>query len=307
MLTLTQNIVGGWTHAPDRRVSPLSIGPRRRTARLGTADAKANLVRTQTESLLLHLLLPSLVPFISACGDDDEQPAPFPLVVSSNANPGPDVVRLDEVNLEQPGIVAIVQEVDLLPTDPPIGLRALPRGRTADIDVALERKVLDGERLFARLHVDANQNGAYDWIRGGAHDPILLIDGQPVVLGFTVTSSLALEPSILVDNQTLAATDPTIVLKSVVTSSPGFAVIRPEVSTSTTPLGLALVQSGLTPLLEVELSPQASPPAEGDRIEAALYIDTDEDGSFDPAQDAPALVDGEPVKGAFDIQSSPPR
>lgn len=242
------------------------------------------------------------------CGDDDPPPQIEnpDLVVSNQSPPAPDVVTIDRVYAEMTGFLAIVQAVDGAAGAAPIGIRQVAPGEALDLEVALERPTISNEVLYARLHIDSNDNQELDWTPNGTLDPIVQVDGERLEKSFTITSTLPLMPSILVDDQPISTSSTgadQLVVKSAVTSTIGFVVIRDQVSISDpTVYGVEPLAVGLSAMLPVALTATTTPPAEA--LEAILYRDANGDGSFDAAVDQPLLVDGDTVRALFELQAT---
>ncbi len=238
---------------------------------------------------------------VTACGDDDSPPLPRSAITVVNQTPTTtDVVRIDEVLTQADGFIAIVQRVDGGPSDPTIGLAPITATVTTDLDVALERPVVGGETLYARLHVDSDEDGNYEWTPDGDVDPIVKYAGSDVIVAFTITSTtLPIAPSILVDDQDLANT---VTIKSAVTSTAGFVVVREDTTSDPLVYGVQAIEAGLNPVIAVALTATTAAPVANDSLEAIVIRDEDQDGEYDPAIDMPVMSDGEPVSTTFTVR-----
>lgn len=130
--------------------------------------------------------------------DDDEVITPsFQVTVEGSAVPTGTVaasdqtldaataVEIDEVVSSGPGILVIHESnADGDSFAGIIGSAAVPAGTSADVEVTLDRDAVDGETLWAMLHVDAAGNGVYD---ADVDGPVLEEDGDVVVTAFVVT------------------------------------------------------------------------------------------------------------------------
>ncbi len=256
----------------------------------------------QTKRALM--IMGSALALVSACGDDDDDgPIPALSVSDQSASGAGDVVTIQTLTSTEAGFVVIVQAVDDQPTAPAIGVRAIDAGDHTDVEIALERPAVDGESLYARLHVDANGNGVYEWTPGEALDPIVAVDGDDVKAEFTVTSTQPTIPVVLADDQpvTVDGNDKLLIVKSAITSTTGFVLIKAKPAGSETmSVGFAPLEAGLNAMVEVTVSSTTAPTA-GTALEASLVVDTDGDGEYDPAVDEALIVDGEPVSVDFMI------
>ena len=241
---------------------------------------------------------------VSACGDDDElTPA---LAVIDQTPAAVDVVTIESVTATEDGFVVIVQSVNDAASTPAIGVRAVTRGEQSNLTVALERPVVNNESLYARLHVDSDGDGNYEWVSGGSVDPIETVDGVNVQAEFSVTSTQPITPTVLADDQPLGESggDNVLFVKSAVTSSAGFVLIQDQVTTSTlTVYGFASIAAGLNAVIEVALT---ETPTAGDALEAAIHVDVNQNGTFEPEIDTPLMVDGDRVRSGFMLLETQP-
>ncbi len=242
------------------------------------------------------------------CSDDDAEPIRAELSVADQSPEIADVVVIDRVAAPNDGFIAIVQSVNGQPSAPVIGLRDIDAGETSSVAVALERAVVDGESLYARLHADSDGDGEYEWTPSGTIDPIVVEDGAAVEAEFTVTSSRAVAPTVLADDQPIVTTggEDTLTVKSVVTSTTGFVVIRTGVTISNTVFyGSEPITLGLNAMVPVTLTANESP-APDDVVEAVIHLDSDDDGVFDETVDEPFLLDGDRITAEFTIEAAAP-
>lgn len=100
-------------------------------------------------------------------------------------------VTVASVTAEQAGFIVIHRANAagnglLVPSS--VGHTAVSVGANTDVQVTLEESVRDGDKLFAMLHVDSNNNGVYEFGPGSTDvDTPVTVNGNVVVKPFTVT------------------------------------------------------------------------------------------------------------------------
>jgi hypothetical protein len=90
------------------------------------------------------------------------------------------VVTVESVELLEDGFL-VIREDDAGSAGEAIGHTSVAAGSHTDVEVALERFAIDGERLYATLHVDDPADGDYDYDVDPSRDPPATDAGGDVV------------------------------------------------------------------------------------------------------------------------------
>ena len=183
-----------------------------------------------------------------------------------------------------------------------IGSAAVAEGVNTNVTVTLDRDAVDGETLYAMLHIDANDDGgAYDPPNDTPH---VNTDGELLTPTFIVTVLPVVEPTVTVVDQIADPAD-IVVIAEVSAVGPGFIVIHEDDDGSTgDAIGNAPVADGTHTDVVVELDRDI---VDGETLYAMFHIDaTDDAGIYDPASDTPYLTAGaELVNPEFDVTRPP--
>ncbi|MFT7579297.1 MAG: hypothetical protein ACI9MR_000961 [Myxococcota bacterium] len=178
-----------------------------------------------------------------------------------------------------------------------VGHALLGTGANNDVLVTLTRDAVDGETLFAMLHVDLGEAGTYEF--PGVDVPAKDAEGNVIIVGFEVT--VPKDYGVVdVDNQTV---DPIneVVVDSVVSVGPGFIVIHEEDAGSPGPvLGNTAVSNGSNSDVKVTLSRDLT---NGETLYAMLHVDLGTVGTYEfPGTDVPAIDEADKaIAPSFDV------
>lgn len=140
-----------------------------------------------TQTLLALLAVAGL----SACDGDDGTPieALEPLVVVAGQTLiDPAQVVISQVDVPADGWLAIHEDTGAGSFDGPIGFAAVRAGSNHDLTVTLSRDAVDGETLYAMLHVEAGEIGAFEF--PGPDVPWFADGGAPIAPSFEVSVPL---------------------------------------------------------------------------------------------------------------------
>lgn len=223
-------------------------------------------------------------------------------------------ITLDRVELEQDGFV-VVHATDTagdVVLTPPLGLTYLEAGEHMDVAVELDTDLLDEygygagpKAVVPMLHVDANEDGAYQFPDGG--DVPVMADGgalvSPLELSMpemgrasVATGSGALE----VDGDGVFVTLPSVTL-----TQPGFVVLH-AANDDGSLRGLPVLgasealPAGTSDDVMVRIEPDQAPLV-GDDVFAMVHVD-DGDGAYRfPQSDAPFAQDGDVLVEPFTL------
>ncbi len=160
-----------------------------------------------------------------------------------------------------------------------VGLSApLPPGTHTNITVNLGRNAVDGERLYARLHMDGNNNRLFEYPNVALDGPILDPQGQEIAPSFTVTVNPFDEITI---NSQLANAPTSVVVNQVTNTANSFVAIYGDDGNDNIgpQLGVsALLPTGTHTDITVTL---AQPVAHGQVLFARLHGDANNNGTFE--------------------------
>jgi hypothetical protein len=149
------------------------------------------------------------------------------------------------------------------------------------------------DTLVAMLHVDAGEVGTYEF--PGADEPLSNANG-PVMSQFTINHQFAL-PEIDVTNQTIAE-DGRLLIDSVNSMTAGWVLVyADEAGSLGSLLGLARVEAGLNEAVAVQIPWREATT----QLHALLVADNGRPSLYDPDEDLPILVSGNPVMASFEV------
>ena len=220
-------------------------------------------------------------------------PTPIqPAVTVSDQDLGEDGrLLVDSVQLPEPGWLVIhawreeaVAEV--------LGQTAVSGPTESNIEVQID-PLQATDTLVAMLHQDAGEVGTYEF--PGADEPLSTANG-PVMSQFTISHQFAL-PEIVVRNQIITE-DGRLVIESVNAMAAGWLLIyRDEAGVPGSLLGLARVEEGLNEAVSAQIPWREATT----QLHALLAADNGRPHLYDPEEDLPILVSGNPVSASFEI------
>ncbi len=178
-----------------------------------------------------------------------------------------------------------------------IGQTSVERGTFSNVSVSLDRKIENGETLYAMLHEDTGMEGEYEFdpSQQDSPDPPLTVGGDVVVKGFTVYRQ-----SVSVSAQDLQ--DPsTVEVDRVRSAQKGWIVIHEEEGGSFGPvIGHAAVSEGTNAQVSVNLDRDAT---DSETLYAMLHSEAGGGSDmYDGVQtDPPVKVEGDIVVKSFTV------
>ncbi|MEZ4268869.1 MAG: hypothetical protein R3F39_21140, partial [Myxococcota bacterium] len=181
-----------------------------------------------------------------------------------------------------------------------IGNAAVPAGSSSDVVVGLGRQAVEGETLYAMLHIDAGVADVYEF--PGPDAPAKDAAGAVVVEPFTVTLLQRLEVS---TNSFFLPTDPINVatVDHVVMKAQGFVVIHEDDGAGSfgAVIGYAQVPSGSTTAVKVTLDRDL---VAAEVLWPMLHVDLGAPGVYEfPGADVPATDEtGAVLVKSFDVE-----
>jgi plastocyanin len=208
-------------------------------------------------------------------------------------------VTIAEVISDGPGWLVIRARTDGEP-GPILGYSPVAGGTNADVTVEIDT-VKATETLYAMLHIDAGEVGAWEFPNGP--DTPATVAEQLVTPAFVVTGGLAgaekpIVPRVTVADQEIV--EDSVKIAEVVSSGPGWLVIHAQADGKPGPiLGYSAVGSGTN--AEVAVAIDASSATE--TLYAMLHTDAGEIGvwEFPNGSDTPVMVDEQVVSPAFKL------
>lgn len=220
-------------------------------------------------------------------------------------------ITLDSVNMLVDGFVVVHaydSEGELVLT-PPLGLAHVMAGNHENVMIHLDLQGLadngygaEAKNVLPMLHVDANNNGIYEFPNGG--DIPIMLNGEMVVTNLAVT----IPPSLISYNQTHVSG--VINIDTVNAQQDGFVVIhafdQEDALVLTPPLGLSPVKAGMNRHVTVELDSELLAQYGYDmpkNILPMLHIDANNNGvyEFPEGPDTPVMLDGEMVVNTIEV------
>jgi hypothetical protein len=227
---------------------------------------------------------------LGGCGGSNSttpQPDASISAQEQTANPANHVVVTEVVALSAGWLV--IHESDGATFGPVIGHAAAPKGTSHNLAVTLSRDVIEGETLYAMLHVDAGQAGVFEF--PGVDVPATDRSNDIVMRAFVVHLPGVITASITAANQTLSQLSTVVTVSAATSDGPGWAVIHESVSGAPGAiLGHAHLNSGPSANVVVTLD---RPAVGGEELIAMLHVDAGAVGTFEfPGVDIPA-VDGQ--------------
>jgi hypothetical protein len=213
-----------------------------------------------------------------------------------DANPL-NTVRIAQVVYDSAGWV-VVQADNSGQPGAVLGHAAVSAGVRPDVAVTLSRDVVNGERLWATLHVDAGTMGTFEF--PGVDMPAVAAGGQPARSSFVISLRDNVVEAL---SQSPGEVTTLILVERVFARQDAFVVAR-LADMNGEPgeiLGAMLVSAGLHESFEL---PTERPMRDGDEIILTLHADSPADGQFthraNAAQDPPLnTLSGMPARSGI--------
>ncbi|MEZ4269608.1 MAG: hypothetical protein R3F39_24885, partial [Myxococcota bacterium] len=254
---------------------------------------------TITSKLLRGLrLLPvalALTVVAAGCADDDgtnvADTVPS-VVVSDQTLASPRAVVVDKVESPVKGWIVIHEDNGAGAFGGVIGFAQIAAGSNADVSVTLDRDALNGEALYAMLHVEAGETDVYEF--PGPDVPATTASGDVIAPAFTVLGGgvgPAVVPAVSVVDQKVSPKN-SVVVAEVTSSGPGFIVIHEDDGAGSfgAVIGHTAVVNGVNADVRVTLSRDA---VNGETLYAMLHTDAGTVGTYEfPGPDAPVTDAG---------------
>jgi hypothetical protein len=246
---------------------------------------------------------PDADPDVGPDAEPDADPTPTVSILADDqflAAADSNTVWINTVNSEGPGWAVVHETEGDGSTGAIIGHAAVSDGESTDVEVTLDRDVVDGETLVAMLHVDEGTEG--DFEPDGDDGPALDDNDDPVVDDFVVTLP-KVEPAA---TQTLSDLSTVITIDSVLAKGDSWIVIHEnECANFGAVIGHAAVSDGQNDDVEVTLE---RPATADEDLCAMLHIEDPADGEYtfgdDPSEDPPAALadSGDVIMETFNVQ-----
>jgi hypothetical protein len=253
------------------------------------------------KSVAIPLMGLALVALIAGCSSSNDNGGGYgmPQVTQSIAasdqtdNPTNRVI-VTQVKSASAGWV-VIHEANGSTFGDAIGHVAVPSGTSTNVAVTLDREIVDGETLYAVLHDDLGQAGAFEF--PGSDVPATQ-GGQVIKDSFVVHLQGTVQPSIVANAQTLNSLSTQVLVASAVSDGPGWATIHEQTGgTVGADIGHALLSSGTNQNITVTLN---RPAIDGEMLYAMLHTDLGTVGTYEfPGVDAPVSVSGDIVMTPF--------
>lgn len=245
----------------------------------------------------------SEVPTVSDDTDEGPEAEPEPeeeveesmitnaVVVEDQALGSDNTVTVSSVTSDTGGWIVIHAQAEGNP-GPVVGNAAVTAGENSQVVVEIDLMAAT-EILYAMLHIDAGNEGAYEF--PGDDVPATDAEGNVVTPSFSLTYPNA----VAVEDQELSESG-TVVVKEVLSAGPGWLVIHAQADGNPGPvLGAAPVNTGFNSDVTVEIDAAAAT----EILYAMLHVDAGSEGVYEfPGDDVPATDDeGNIVTPSFAI------
>ncbi|MCB9729608.1 MAG: hypothetical protein H6746_14160 [Deltaproteobacteria bacterium] len=227
---------------------------------------------------------------LSACDDGgtkvgDTLPS---VVVSDQSLLTPRAVVVDSVATPVDGWIVIHEDDGSGAFGDVIGYAPVAAGTSVDVGVTLDRDAVNGETLYAMLHIDGGEIGTYEF--PGSDVPATTASGDIIAPAFEVLDGGAgpVVPSVTVVDQAVSPAN-SVVVAQVVSDGPGFIVIHEDDGSGSfgAVIGHAAVVSGANLDVRVTLERDAS---NGETLYAMLHTDAGTVGTYEfPGPDGPVM------------------
>jgi|GEM_PF-412528 hypothetical protein len=206
------------------------------------------------------------------------------------------VVTIAQVDATAAGYI-VIHEADAdgnLVVEPAIGVAAVSVGGNTDVEVTLDRPVIDGETLFAMLHSEDNGNTTYDG--PGVDAPVTNSNDEVITPAFTVGAGASV-PFVTVQDQ-LADPANEVIVDQVLYDADGWIVIHEDNGNAPgAVIGKAALTAGVNSDITITLDRNV---ISGEKLYAMLHSD-DGDGMYEfPGPDGPVMdANGDVITPSF--------
>lgn len=193
-------------------------------------------------------------------------------------------VLIDQVTAADPGFIVIHADSGEGSPGPVVGFAPVAAGESADIVVPVDPAGVT-TTLFAMLHVDTGEPGAYEFGQVEGTDGPVIVDGAPVAPGFAVEYLRAFDQFV---------EEGSIAIASVATAQDGWIVVHADNGEGGPGpvLGTAPVATGTSTDVSVALDGEIT-----ETLFPMLHVDTGEVGVYEfgtvEGADGPVVVDGQ--------------
>ena len=261
------------------------------------------------KSWILPLTVICAMTLTSCSEDDDGGTMPTTDVqkieVTSGQAPDNGQLNISTVVSDQDGWIVIHRDNGNNAPQVPeiIGKAQVSNGVNTDVKIPLDESVVDGEQLWAMLHVDDGQIGVYEFDGSGSADAPAMEDGEIVMIPFTISQT---DPLVQVSDQT--PNNNSVVVAQVDAPENGWIVIHASDANGdfAEVIGQTAVDIGENTNVVVDLSSDAANAvANGDKLWAMLHYDRGTEGTYEfPGDDVPATLNGNVVMLPFTVSGA---
>jgi hypothetical protein len=253
-------------------------------------------------------------------------------ITAHNQDLNTGVILLDSVTAAQDGWVVVYKDPNLTSGEI-VGYAPVKAGTNKDVKVTIDTaKVGEAPTLWARLHVDNDVAGIFEWgLRGLPYNDVPVVqNGQFVVTGFATAADLSTAPSaapvatvapvvatpkVVVSTKPAATPGPIVVknqdlnsgvimIDAVTAPQDGWVVVYKSPNFTTGEIvGYAPVHQGANS--DVKVTIDTAKVGEAPTLWTVLHVDNDVKGLFEwgwrgqPYNDQPVIENGHNVVAAF--------
>jgi hypothetical protein len=227
-----------------------------------------------------------------------EVPVTPAVTVANQTLSDPSQVTIALVASDGPGWIVIHEASGESFGEVILGQTAVPDGSSGPITVVLSRPALDGETLYAMLHINAGDTEVLEFPDGPDVPVPLPVEGGDPLMALPFQVTVPVVPALAVSDQTNPKPANTVSLGSVSSEGPGWVVIRDGDDGSE--LGHVAVAHGTSTKVKVELERDM---VGGETLYAILHVDKGGAGTYEfPGADVPAKgPGGSEVQASFEV------
>lgn len=262
------------------------------------------------KALLKSLMMITLVVTIASCNsnnsNDEETPFMPSVEVNTQGTSNGNQITIASVESPENGWIVIHRsnsEGNGPQVPDIIGKAMVESGSNSNVAIQLEEGVANDETLWAMLHEDTGEIGAYEFDGENGLDLPVTFDEEIVMSSFMITQT---DPAITVSDQ---VNQGNIFTLSVDAAEDGWIVIHGPNASNDGPqipeiIGKTEVSAGMNQDVEIILN-EGESVSTGDNLFPMLHYDTGEIGTYEfdgeNGLDSPVIFNGNIVLGSFEV------
>lgn len=215
------------------------------------------------------------------------------------------IITVERVDLDAPGYIVVREALPASPDLPGKTIAIAPVQRSAsNLKVTLDRPAVPGERLFATLHVESNDNDSFNFDQTpGIDPPALDVLGLPASASFSI--NLPPPGAITVEDQGVMArvwADEVIISSVTSPQRRSLLALHTSLDDLTRPVGVIALSTFSSEQVPITLN---APVPHNTKLFAVLHQDLGAQESFDADLDLPILQNDAPISTSFTVTLDP--